>query len=85
MNDQNRKDSGYYAGMTVNERLLDASLIDSFEVAARARDRTKIISMLQTQNLRQTRFWKTLQNTAIEWRLVAAVRPIDATSTTGVR
>jgi hypothetical protein len=47
MNDKYRKDSEYYAGMTVNERLFDASLIDSFEVAARARDRTKIISLLQ--------------------------------------
>ena len=47
MNDIDIKDAAYFAGMTVNERLFDASLIDLFDAAARERDRTQIISILQ--------------------------------------
>jgi hypothetical protein len=35
-----------YAGMTVNERLFDAGLLDAFDAAARARDRAKLIRLL---------------------------------------
>ena len=47
MNDHNTKDAAYFGGMTVNERLYDASLIDSFDLAARARDRTQMIMILR--------------------------------------
>ena len=35
-----------YAGMTVNERLFEAGLMDAFDAAVRARDRERIISVL---------------------------------------
>ena len=35
-----------YAGMTINERLHAAGLMDQFELAARARDRDVTISIL---------------------------------------
>ncbi|HEV7341785.1 MAG TPA: hypothetical protein VGN68_09125 [Sphingopyxis sp.] len=41
MTDQSR-----YAGMTVNERLFDAGLMDSFEGAAISRDRAEMIRLL---------------------------------------
>lgn len=47
MNDHNIKDAAYLGGMTVNERLYDASSIDSFDLAARARDRTQMIMILR--------------------------------------
>ena len=56
MNDHYRKDAEHFAGMTVNERLFDASLIESFDVAARARDRAKMISILQQVFIRNPEF-----------------------------
>jgi hypothetical protein len=41
MNDRDR-----YAGMTVNERLFVAGLMDAFEAAALARDRSEMIRIL---------------------------------------
>jgi len=41
MNDQSR-----YAGLTVNERLFEAGLMDAFDAAARARDRAEVIRLL---------------------------------------
>ena len=41
MNDRSR-----YEGMTVNERLFDAGLMDAFDAAARARDRAAMIRLL---------------------------------------
>lgn len=35
-----------YAGMTVNERLFVAGLLDRFDEAARARDRARMIALL---------------------------------------
>lgn len=35
-----------YAGMTVNERLFDAGLLEAFDNAARARDRAEVIRLL---------------------------------------
>ena len=35
-----------YAGMTVNERLYEARLIDAFDEAVRTRQRVKIIELL---------------------------------------
>lgn len=35
-----------YSGMTVNERLFEAGLMDDFEAAIRARDRARVISVL---------------------------------------
>ncbi|HKU47963.1 MAG TPA: hypothetical protein VJQ58_13835 [Burkholderiales bacterium] len=35
-----------YAGMTVNERLFEAGLMEDFEAAVRARDRERVISVL---------------------------------------
>lgn len=35
-----------YAGMTINERLYAAGLMDQFDAAARARDRDAMISIL---------------------------------------
>ena len=37
---------GKYAGMTVNERLFEARLIDEFDAASRASDRTELIRIL---------------------------------------
>lgn len=39
-------DQGRYAGMTVNERLFDAGLMDAFDAAARARDRAEMNRLL---------------------------------------
>jgi len=35
-----------YAGMTVNERLFEAGLVEAFDAAARARDRSEMIRIL---------------------------------------
>jgi hypothetical protein len=36
-----------YAGMTVNERLFDAGLLEAYQTAARARDRVEMIRILE--------------------------------------
>ena len=36
-----------YSGMTVNERLYQAGLMDEFEAAVRGRDRARIIAVLE--------------------------------------
>ena len=35
-----------YAGMTMNERLFEAGLLEAFDAAVRARDRSEIVRML---------------------------------------
>ena len=42
---------GEYEGMTVNERLFASGLFESFEAAANARDRTRLIEILQATGL----------------------------------
>ena len=39
-------DASRYAGMTENERLFDAGLLDAFHIAAKARDRATLIRLL---------------------------------------
>lgn len=39
-------DPSRYAGMTVNERLFEAGLMQAFDAAARARDRAELIRIL---------------------------------------
>jgi len=39
-------DSADFAGMTVNERLFHASLLDAFDAAAKTRDRVQMIALL---------------------------------------
>jgi len=39
-------DHGRYAGMTVNERLFEAGLMEAFDVAVRARDRAEMLRLL---------------------------------------
>lgn len=46
MNDPNR-----YAGMTVNERLFEAGLMNAFEAAALARNRSEMIRILTEVNV----------------------------------
>ena len=36
-----------YSGMTANERLVEAGLLDEFDEAARRRDRDKMIELLR--------------------------------------
>jgi hypothetical protein len=38
--------TGRFAGMTVNERLLEAKMLDQWDAAARRRDREMMISIL---------------------------------------
>jgi hypothetical protein len=40
-----------YGGMTTNERLVAANLFDEFDVAARNRERTKMIDLLSRVDL----------------------------------
>jgi hypothetical protein len=40
-------DAGRYAGMTLNERLVDAGLMEAFDAAVRARDRAEMIRLLR--------------------------------------
>jgi len=44
--DDTENEKPEYAGMTVNERLFAAGLLDEFEEAARARDRARMIALL---------------------------------------
>jgi hypothetical protein len=39
-------DPNHYAGMTLNERLFDAGLMEAFDTAARDRDRAEMIRIL---------------------------------------
>jgi hypothetical protein len=39
-------DRSPYAGMTVNERLFEAGLVEAFKTAARARNRSEMIRIL---------------------------------------
>lgn len=41
----------HYGGMTVNERLCNAGLIAQFDAAARARDRTKMVALINSVEL----------------------------------
>ena len=40
-----------YGGMTLNERLCEADLIAQFDAAARARDRIKMVTLLNSVEL----------------------------------
>ena len=40
-------DKSRYAGMTVNERLIEANLLKEFDQAARKRDREQMFDLLQ--------------------------------------
>ncbi len=46
-----------YDGMTVNERLCDAGLIDRFDAAARARNRDEMIAVLALVELADQAAW----------------------------
>jgi hypothetical protein len=46
-----------YAGMTTNERLLVAGLLDAFDAAARARDRARMIEILGRVELGDQADW----------------------------
>ena len=39
--------SNLYAGMTVNERLFDAGLMEAFDAAATAKDRAEMVRLLR--------------------------------------
>lgn len=41
------KSASHYAGMTVNERLFDSNLLTDFDRATIARDRARMISVLE--------------------------------------
>ena len=43
-----------YAGMTTNERLFTAGLLDAFDAAARRRDRGEMLRLLETVELETT-------------------------------
>lgn len=47
MNANNENHPPDYSGMTVNERLFAAGLVDAFDDAARRRDRDKMIELLR--------------------------------------
>lgn len=47
MTSRHDKDAKHFAGMTLNERLFDAALFDEFDAAVRARDRLRIIAVLE--------------------------------------
>jgi hypothetical protein len=46
MDDAENEKPDYVGGMTVNERLFAAGLLDEFEGAAHARDRARMIALL---------------------------------------
>lgn len=37
----------HFAGMTLNERLLEMQMLDAFDAAARARDRVRMVDLLR--------------------------------------
>jgi hypothetical protein len=45
------KDKPDYSGMTVNERLFSAGLLDSWDEAVRARNRSRMIELLREVDL----------------------------------
>jgi len=50
-----------YAGMTVNERLYFAGLIDDFDCAAKARDKKKLIAILMQTDLTEKQATETTE------------------------
>lgn len=44
-------DGDLFAGMTVNERLFSAGILDQFDAAARRRDRLAMLSLLRRVSL----------------------------------
>ena len=49
-----------YAGMTVNERLASAGLLDSWDAAAKRRDRDEMIRVLESVELEPTEAARTV-------------------------
>ncbi len=48
------KEDADYSGMTLNERLFAAGLLDQFDAAARRRDRAQLVELLKLVQLNQT-------------------------------
>ena len=51
---RDRGDRIDFSGMTVNERLFAAGLLDGFDAAARKRDRAKLVDLLKRVDLSQS-------------------------------
>jgi len=49
-------DASRYDGMTLNERLAVADLINAYEAAAKARDRAKMVSILRKVGVRDPKW-----------------------------
>jgi hypothetical protein len=45
------EDPSRFSGMTVNERLFEANLLDEFDAAARRRDRGRMIALLRLMDV----------------------------------
>ncbi len=50
-----------YAGMTVNERLFSAGLLDAFDAAARRRDRDEMLRVLREVELASSDATRTIE------------------------
>jgi hypothetical protein len=59
MNDYGEKPNGNYRGMTVNERLFSAHLVDAWDAAEHARNRTEMIRLLELVDLTPAQAEKT--------------------------
>jgi hypothetical protein len=57
------KDKPSYGGMTVNERLYEAGLLDAWDAAATSRNRDRLIELLSTVGLSEEAEW--ISNTVL--------------------
>ena len=51
------KDKADYSGMTVNERLYAAGLLDAWDAAAKSRDRNRMVELLNEVDLSNQAEW----------------------------
>jgi len=51
------KDKADYSGMTVNERLYAAGLLDAWDAAAKSRDRNRMVEFLNEVDLSNQAEW----------------------------